>query len=113
MPPGLCWRTSNFVDLHRTLELNPGPVFIDSDPVTLNGKVEQLEEAYSPGKTKAVLMAHTLGNPFNVSAVTQFCQKHELWLIEDNCDAWAALTTASSREHSAIYPRSLFIRRII
>jgi len=63
------------------------PVFIDNDPVTLNARVEQLEEAYAPGKTKAVLMAHTLGNPFNLSAVTAFCQKYNLWLIEDNCDA--------------------------
>jgi CDP-6-deoxy-D-xylo-4-hexulose-3-dehydrase len=63
------------------------PVFIDSDPVTLNGKAEQLEEAYAPGKTKAVMLAHTLGNPFDLAAVTAFCRKHELWLIEDNCDA--------------------------
>jgi CDP-6-deoxy-D-xylo-4-hexulose-3-dehydrase len=63
------------------------PVFIDNDPVTLNAKVEQLEAAYAPGKTKAVIMAHTLGNPFNLSAVAEFCRKHELWLIEDNCDA--------------------------
>src|SRR5213075_3290389 len=39
------------------------------------------------GKTKAVMMAHTLGNPFDLSAVTAFCKKHNLWLIEDNCDA--------------------------
>ena len=63
------------------------PVFIDNDPTTLNAKTEQLEAAYSPGKTKAVIMAHTLGNPFNLSAVVEFCRKHELWLIEDNCDA--------------------------
>ncbi len=63
------------------------PVFIDNDPLTLNGRVEQLEEAFVPGKTKAVMMAHTLGNPFNLSAVTEFCRRHELWLIEDNCDA--------------------------
>ncbi len=63
------------------------PVFIDNDPATLNGKVEQLEEAFSPGKTKAVIFAHTLGNPFNLSATVDFCKKHQLWLIEDNCDA--------------------------
>jgi CDP-6-deoxy-D-xylo-4-hexulose-3-dehydrase len=63
------------------------PVFIDNDPATLNGKTEQLDEAFSPGKTKAVIFAHTLGNPFNLSAVVDFCKKHELWLIEDNCDA--------------------------
>ena len=63
------------------------PVFIDNDPNTLNARVEQLEEAYCAGKTKAVMMAHTLGNPFNLAAVTEFCRKHNLWLIEDNCDA--------------------------
>jgi len=63
------------------------PVFIDNDPSTLNARVEQLEEAYREGKTKAVVMAHTLGNPFNLSAVTEFCKHHNLWLIEDNCDA--------------------------
>jgi CDP-6-deoxy-D-xylo-4-hexulose-3-dehydrase len=63
------------------------PVFIDNDPNTLNGRVAQLEEAFSPGKTKAVMMAHTLGNPFDLTAVTEFCKRHQLWLIEDNCDA--------------------------
>ena len=63
------------------------PVFIDNDPVTLNARVEQLEDAFVPGKTKAVMIAHTLGNPFDLSAVTEFCQRHHLWLIEDNCDA--------------------------
>jgi CDP-6-deoxy-D-xylo-4-hexulose-3-dehydrase len=63
------------------------PVFIDNDPVTLNARVDQLDEAYSPGKTRAVMMAHTLGNPFDLSAVTDFCKRHDLWLIEDNCDA--------------------------
>ena len=63
------------------------PVFIDNDPVTLNGRVDQLEDAFVPGKTKAVMMAHTLGNPFDLAAVTEFCQRHNLWLIEDNCDA--------------------------
>jgi len=63
------------------------PVFIDNDPNTLNARVEQLDEAYREGKTRAVFMAHTLGNPFNLSVVTEFCKKHELWLVEDNCDA--------------------------
>ncbi len=63
------------------------PVFIDNDPVTLNACVDQLEEAFVPGKTKAVFMAHTLGNPFDLTAVTDFCRRHNLWLIEDNCDA--------------------------
>lgn len=63
------------------------PVFIDNDPLTGNADVRFLEEAFVEGKTKAVMMAHTLGNPFNLSAVTEFCKKHNLWLIEDNCDA--------------------------
>jgi CDP-6-deoxy-D-xylo-4-hexulose-3-dehydrase len=63
------------------------PVFIDNDPLTLNGQVGMLEEAFAPGRTKAVMMAHTLGNPFDLAVVRDFCQRHELWLIEDNCDA--------------------------
>ncbi len=63
------------------------PVFIDNDPVTLNARVDQLDDAYTPGKTRAVMMAHTLGNPFDLAAVTDFCTRHGLWLIEDNCDA--------------------------
>jgi CDP-4-dehydro-6-deoxyglucose reductase, E1 len=63
------------------------PVFIDADPITGNASCEQLEEAYRPGKTKAVMMAHALGNPFDLAATLAFCQKHNLWLVEDNCDA--------------------------
>jgi CDP-6-deoxy-D-xylo-4-hexulose-3-dehydrase len=66
------------------------PVFIDNDPLTLNARAGQLEAAFAPGKTKAVMMAHTLGNPFDLSTVTAFCRKHHLWLIEDNCDALGA-----------------------
>lgn len=63
------------------------PVFIDNDPTTGNARIEQLEAAYTKGKTKAVMMAHTLGNPFDLGAVLEFCRRHDLWLIEDNCDA--------------------------
>lgn len=66
------------------------PVFIDSDPRTLNARVDQLEAAHSP-RTKAVMMAHTLGNPFDLSAVLEFCQLHDLWLIEDSCDSLGSL----------------------
>jgi CDP-6-deoxy-D-xylo-4-hexulose-3-dehydrase len=69
------------------------PVFIDNDPVTGNGRVEQLEKAFVEGKTKAVMMAHTLGNPFDLGAVLEFCRKHDLWLIEDNCDALGSTYT--------------------
>lgn len=67
------------------------PVFIDNDPNTLNADVTLLEEAYVPGKTKAVMMAHTLGNPFDLDEVTKFCEKYNLWLIEDNCDSLGSL----------------------
>lgn len=62
------------------------PVFIDIELGTYNLKIDQLEKAISK-KTKAVFLAHTLGNPYNVYAVKQFCTKYNLWLIEDNCDA--------------------------
>jgi CDP-6-deoxy-D-xylo-4-hexulose-3-dehydrase len=63
------------------------PVFIDNDPLTGNARVDALEAAFQPGKTKAVMIAHTLGNPFDLGAVLAFCRRHDLWLIEDNCDA--------------------------
>ena len=63
------------------------PVFIDADPITGNARCEQLEAAYSEGKTKAVMMAHALGNPFDLAVTLAFCQKYDLWLVEDNCDA--------------------------
>ncbi|MDR2512867.1 MAG: lipopolysaccharide biosynthesis protein RfbH [Puniceicoccales bacterium] len=63
------------------------PVFIDNIPATGNACSDQLEAAFSPGKTRAVMMAHTLGNPFDLSAVLAFCRAYGLWLIEDNCDA--------------------------
>ncbi len=66
------------------------PVFIDNDPLTLNARTDMLEEAFVAGKTKAVMMAHTLGNPFDLDAVLDFCKRHHLWLIEDNCDALGA-----------------------
>ena len=62
------------------------PVFVDLDIKTHNIDVSQLELAYSP-KVKAVMIAHSLGNPFNLSVVIDFCRKYQLWLIEDNCDA--------------------------
>ncbi len=63
------------------------PVFIDAKPLTGNADCSLLEAAFSPGKTKAVMMAHALGNPFELLTVLEFCKKHDLWLIEDNCDA--------------------------
>lgn len=62
------------------------PVFLDVTVPQYNIDVKQLESALSP-KTKAVMIAHTLGNPFDLKAVKGFCDKNNLWLIEDNCDA--------------------------
>ena len=62
------------------------PVFVDVELGTYNVDVSQLEKALSP-KTKAIIFAHTLGNPFNVGAVSEFARRHNLWLIEDCCDA--------------------------
>lgn len=62
------------------------PVFVDVTVPQYNIDTAKLEEAYSE-KTKAVMLAHTLGNPFDLKAVKEFCDRHNLWLIEDNCDA--------------------------
>ena len=62
------------------------PVFVDVTIPQYNIDVSMLEEALPP-KTKAVMIAHTLGNPFDLKGVKDFCDKHNLWLIEDNCDA--------------------------
>ena len=68
------------------LQYGAVPVFVDVTIPQYNIDVTRLEEACSP-KTKAVMIAHTLGNPFDLKAVKEFCDKHKLWLIEDNCDA--------------------------
>ena len=62
------------------------PVFLDLEPATYNLDVSHLEEAIGP-RTKAIMVAHTLGNPFRLDVVTEIAKKHNLWLIEDNCDA--------------------------
>ena len=68
------------------LQYGAVPVFVDVTVPQYNIDADKLEEAYSD-KTKAVMIAHTLGNPFDIGAVKEFCDKHRLWLIEDNCDA--------------------------
>ena len=65
------------------------PVFVDVAIPQYNIDVSQLEAALSE-KAKAVMIAHTLGNPFDIAAVRAFCDKHDLWLVEDNCDALGA-----------------------
>jgi len=65
------------------------PVFVDVDLKTHNVNADLIEEAISP-KTKAIMLAHTLGNPFNLQKVKELCDKYNLWLIEDCCDALGA-----------------------
>ncbi|MBQ7833817.1 MAG: lipopolysaccharide biosynthesis protein RfbH [Lachnospiraceae bacterium] len=89
------------------------PVFVDITIPSLNIDVTKLEEALSP-RTKAVMLAHTLGNPFDLSAIKDFCDKHDLWLVEDNCDAlgtevlidgeWKKTGTIGDIGTSSFYP---------
>lgn len=65
------------------------PVYLDVELGTYNVDVRHLEQAIGP-HTRAIILAHTLGNPFNLEAVTKVAQDHDLWLIEDNCDALGA-----------------------
>lgn len=112
------------------------PVFVDVTVPQYNVDVTQLEEALS-SKTKAVMLAHTLGNPFDLRAVKSFCDKHNLWLIEDNCDAlgskynidgetkytgtWGDIGTSSfypphhmtMGEGGAVYTNNLILHRLI
>ncbi len=78
------------------IQIGATAVFIDADPITGNARCEMLEDAYVPGKTKAVMMAHALGNPFDLATTLQFCHDHNLWLIEDNCDALGCRYTLPS-----------------
>ena len=73
------------------------PVFVDVTIPQYNIDVSVLEEALSP-KTKLVMAAHTLGNPFDLKTVKAFCDKHNLWLIEDNCDALGTKYTLNGKE---------------
>ena len=73
------------------------PVFVDVTIPQYNIDVTKLEEALTE-KTKAVMIAHTLGNPFDLKAVKEFCDKYQLWLIEDNCDALGSKYTIDGEE---------------
>ena len=89
------------------------PVFVDVALPTYNVDCSQLENAFS-GRTKAVMLAHTLGNPFDLKSVKAFCDRHNLWLIEDNCDAlgsryfhngeWRYTGTIGHMGTSSFYP---------
>jgi CDP-4-dehydro-6-deoxyglucose reductase, E1 len=88
------------------IQNNLTAVFLDADPLSGNAKLDQLEAAYIPGKTKAVMLAHTLGNPFDLARVVDFCRKNNLWLIEDNCDALGSTYTLP-----AAHPLTPFFRK--
>lgn len=74
------------------------PVFIDVTIPQYNMDISMLEEALS-ARTKAVMAAHTLGNPFDLKAVKEFCDRHQLWLIEDNCDALGSIYKMDGKEY--------------
>ncbi|WP_086277063.1 lipopolysaccharide biosynthesis protein RfbH [Campylobacter vicugnae] len=108
------------------------PVFVDIELDHMNIDTTQLQKALS-SRTKAVMIAHTLGNPFNIKAVKEFCLKHNLWLIEDNCDAlgstydgkftgtWGDIGTSSfypphhitMGEGGAVYTNNPLLKKII
>ncbi len=108
------------------------PVFVDVELKTANIDVRMLEQALSP-RSKAVMVAHTLGNPFDLRTVRSFCDRHKLWLIEDNCDAlgstfegkltgtWGDIGTSSfypphhmtMGEGGAVYTGSHLLKRIM
>lgn len=89
------------------------PVFVDVRIPSYNVDPDRLEDALSE-KTRAVVLAHTMGNPFNLAAVKRFCDKHRLWLVEDNCDAlgsryrldgrWVPTGTVGDFGTSSFYP---------
>ncbi|MBR6611877.1 MAG: lipopolysaccharide biosynthesis protein RfbH, partial [Campylobacter sp.] len=107
-------------------------VFVDIELDHMNIDTTQLQKALS-SRTKAVMIAHTLGNPFNIKAVKEFCDKHNLWLIEDNCDAlgstyggkftgtWGDIGTSSfypphhitMGEGGAVYTNNPLLKKII
>ena len=68
------------------LQFGAIPVFVDVDIATHNIDITKIEPAIGP-KTKAIMLAHSLGNPFNLKVILEICKKHNLWLIEDNCDS--------------------------
>lgn len=75
--------------VNAILDIGALPVFVDVDLETFNAKLNSLEKTITE-KTKAIFLAHTLGNPFKAEAVKVLCNKHKLWLIEDNCDAFGS-----------------------
>lgn len=84
------------------------PVFVDVELGTYNIDASQIEAAIGP-KTKAIMLAHTLGNPFNLEVVTRLCRQYHLWLIEDCCDALGATYTLPPNHH----PSTLNSQRLV
>lgn len=80
------------------LQYGAVPVFVDVTIPQYNINIAKLEEALS-SKTKAVMIAHTMGNPFDLAAVKSFCDQHNLWLIEDNCDALGSRYALNGKEY--------------
>ena len=80
------------------IQYGAAPVFVDVMLPTYNVDVSLLEGALS-ARTKAVMIAHTLGNPFDLAAVKSFCDAHNLWLVEDNCDALGSQYTLHGETH--------------
>ncbi|MEI6101041.1 MAG: lipopolysaccharide biosynthesis protein RfbH, partial [Eubacteriales bacterium] len=80
------------------LQYGAVPVFADVGIPSYNIEIEGLETLLST-KTKAVMLAHTLGNPFDIAAIKAFCKKHNLWLVEDNCDALGTQYTLDGEKH--------------
>ncbi len=80
------------------LQYGAVPVFVDVTIPQYNINIAKLEEALS-SKTKAVMIAHTMGNPFDLAAVKSFCDQHNLWLIEDNCDALGSRYVLNGKEY--------------
>ncbi len=74
------------------------PVFVDVDIPTYNIDVAMLEDALSE-RTRAIMVAHTLGNPFDLDAVTAFAREHDLWLVEDCCDALGSTYRGQNGRH--------------
>ena len=72
--------------VNPALQFGAVPVFVDADPATYNINAGLIEAAITP-KTKAIMIAHTLGNPFDLGVIKPICDKHGLWLVEDCCDA--------------------------
>ena len=84
------------------IQIGAVAVFVDNDPITGNIDVDQLNLAYQKGKTKAVMIAHALGNPFDIGEVLRFCRDRQLWLIEDNCDSLGSTYTMRESEAATL-----------